>query len=229
MDQTPRGSTPVPDPTELTDKAIAKLKEQLEQFIQGKITNLETRLDGMDTATDLNKAATDKIPCLISEKVKASHDFLTEKISGLKELTLSLVQGINTLKEEKFKELHERLTMVEKHRVEAKQDDASALTAALSAAKEAVSEQNKSNALAITKSETSTMKTLDGINATILTATRALDDKINDLKGRLDRGEGQKTQQVETKGQQNWFISLFVIGGLSLVSIIIGIMALLNH
>src|ERR1035437_3565376 len=78
------------------------------------------------------------------------------------------------------------------------------LDAALAAAKEAVGEQNKSNALSITKSENS-MKEQVNANAN-QTSTRldALADKIEDMKGRIDRGEGGQTGQRYERSEQRY-------------------------
>jgi hypothetical protein len=71
-----------------------------------------------------------------------------------------------------------------------------AVDAALQAAKEAVGEQNKSSALAIAKSETSTVKQIDQLGAQLAAQTKNFDDKIADLKDRLNRVEG-KGERIE--------------------------------
>jgi len=195
----PQGSTPVPDPTVLTT-------QQLVREIAASREIIEERLDAMDIATKLNKEATDKIPCMVQKAIESLKAINDEKFTSIQ------IQ------------FRERDTRTEQTRT----SDKIAVDAALQAAKEAVGEQNKSNALAIAKSETAFTKQLDQIITLITTANKALDDKINDLKGRLDRGEGVKTQQVETKGQQNWFMGLFVIGGLSVISIIVAIVGMLR-
>ncbi len=205
MDTAPRGSTPVPDPTVLTT-------QQLVREIAASREIIETRLDAMDIATQINKVANDNIPRMIDEKVRQLSILVDEKIAGLMEKFHSV--------DVQFKERDTRTEQSSK-------DSKVAVDAALQAAKEAVGEQNKSSALAIAKSEAATNKQLDQIGTLIQTTTKGLDEKINDLKGRLDRGEGQKVSAVENKGQQNWFIGLFVIGGLSVVSIIITVVALI--
>lgn len=76
---------------------------------------------------------------------------------------------------------------------QAAQESRISLDAALAAAKEAVGEQNKSNTQSILKSETSTMKLIDGLQTLMSTNTDATNDKIADLRTRLDRGEGNIT------------------------------------
>jgi hypothetical protein len=101
------------------------------------------------------------------------------------------------------------------------------LDAALAAAKEAVGEQNKSNALSITKSESS-MKEQVSANA-VQAGTRidALSDKFDDLKSRMDRGEGgtsgQRYERTEHRSVQTLSTNIMVGVGL----VIIGALALI--
>ncbi len=197
MDQTPRGSTPVPDPTILTT-------QQLIAAIAATRELLETRLDGMDRATQLNKEQMDKFPQMIDERIHSIEKIRDEKFSTVNEKFRSI--------ETQFKERDTRSEQSSK-------DSKVAVDAALQAAKEAVGEQNKSNALAIAKSETAFTKQLDQIIALITATNKASDEKINDLKGRLDRGEGVKAQAVENKGQMNWLVGAVISGIALLISL----------
>jgi hypothetical protein len=113
MTQTPRGSTPVPDPTVLTT-------QQLTREIAASRELIETRLDAMDKAIALGKANADaqvlKIPCLIRARFDELRRLTDEKFKGV---------------ETQFKERDERADKI----AELGQK---ALEAALSAAKEAV-------------------------------------------------------------------------------------------
>ncbi len=208
MDTEPRGSTPVPDPTILTTQQLVASVVSLKEFIATTRELLETRLDAMDTATRLNKEQMDRIPGMIDEKLAQFKDLAMEKFHSI---------------ETQFKERDTRTEQSSK-------DSKVAVDAALQAAKEAVGEQNKSSALAIAKSETATNKQLDQIGTLINSTNKALDEKINDLKGRLDRGEGQKAQAVENKGQSNWLIGT-VIAGVALIISLGALIALIvqNH
>lgn len=68
--------------------------------------------------------------------------------------------------------------------------DKTAIAAALQAQKEDAAARNESNAIAIAKSEAGFTKQIDGIGALIASASKATDDKISDIKARLDRGDG---------------------------------------
>lgn len=188
-------------PTE-TQKAVASLQLLLETRITGnrqECTNqfraadqasvliravIETRLDGMDKAITLLQDTADKFPARIDEK-----------ITSLQEVHEGKFQSIQT----QFVERDVRTDQTSR-------DSKVAVDAALQAAKEAVAEQNRSSALAIAKSEASTMKQIDQQGLLIQTTAKASDEKIDDIKERLTRIEGmgvgaitaQTTQQTSS-------------------------------
>lgn len=89
-----------------------------------------------------------------------------------------------------------------------------AVDAALQAAKEAVGEQNRSNALAISKSEVTFTKQIDQIGFTLSSIQKSIDDKIDDIKVRFNAIEirvngieGQKRG-----GNEVWAIWFAVTG-----------------
>ncbi len=109
QDTVPRGSTPVPDPTVLTTQQLTIGLAALREI-------LETRLDAMDIATELNKAATDKLPVYICDKIASLSKLVDEKFTGVEKQFVE-----RDTRTDKIAELGQK-----------------ALEAALSAAKEAV-------------------------------------------------------------------------------------------
>jgi Skp family chaperone for outer membrane proteins len=92
-----------------------------------------------------------------------------------------------------------------------------AIAAALQAAKEAVGAQNTSNSIAIAKSESSTLESLRQLRELFLSETKAINEKVDDLKSRLDRGEGKGTGAVERQQNERANIGQ----GLAIVSVLI--------
>jgi hypothetical protein len=151
-----------------------------------------TRLDGMDKAVQLLQDTVNKSPSIAELYAKHEQMFV----------------NIQT----QFKE---RDVRAEQTKTEGKVS----IDAALQAAKEAVSEQNKSNGLAISKSEASTTKQIDQIGVTIETLENSMDGKISDVKERLTLIEGR------TKGiGDSWG---FVVGFVGIISAIGAIIALI--
>jgi len=190
---------PVPDPTLLTT-------QQLLREINGLREVIQTRLDGMDKAIELLQATSDRFPARIDEKI----------------LSLARVH------EEKFDSIRQQFIERDVRTEQTARDSKVAVDAALQAAKEAVGEQNKSSALSIAKSETATMKQIDQLGVLVQTATRALEDKIGDIKDRLTRIEGKgEGQTVQTHSSQA-SVHLVLSGLALLVSLAMAILVVVR-
>jgi hypothetical protein len=137
----------------------------LRELLQEQIAGLIQRMEGADNAVKLLQAFADRTPTTmdVQHEVTSLRGVLLEKISGIKT------------------QLADRDVQTEK----ASRDVKSAVDAAFAAAKEAVAEQNKSNALAIAKSEAGFTKQLDMLGEANKTNMRSVDDKINDMKERV--------------------------------------------
>lgn len=192
---------PNPDPTVLTTQQLLREIENAKAITDREVAaakaTLEARLNGMDKAITLIQAAVDRSPTIAEIFAKFTEKFLS----------------IET-------QFRERDTRTE----QTSRDSKVAVDAALQAAKEAVGEQNKSNGLAIAKSEASTTKQIDGILTLIATTTKAQDDKITDLKDRLQLAENRATGMMQhSKGlADGWG---YIVGALGLL---IGIWAIVS-
>lgn len=213
LSRQPVTTVPTPDPTSRTLEqlaaGIAALKELLlsELGSSGKAVAslreiIEARLDGSDKAIELLQVSTDKLPTKINETVARLQELHNEKF-----VSIAL-------------QFTERDTRTEQTAAQGK----AALDAALAAQKEAVSEQNKSNALAINKSELGFTKQIDSITLLIASTAKGVDDKIDDIKGRLTTIEGQKTGGQMTTAAIVTMVS--VIG--TLIAIVIGVIAIIS-
>ena len=224
----PQGeSVPRPDPTRLTteqlNKEISSLKElmylRMDLTDQKVSTNaiavealpkematmvdhlrgyIETRLVGMDKATQLLQAAGDRMPSHVDEKIAGLYRIMDERFNS-----------VNT-------RFNDRVLATDKANVLAAQDSKEALHNALLAAKDAVVAQNTASQLAIDKSEKATHEQINQLQATIASIEKGLDDKIDGLIGRIDRNEGSDT------GKHTNATSIF-----SIVAMIISILTFL--
>lgn len=187
-----RSSTvPIPDPTALTTDQLLREIKSLKDLI-------ETRLNGMDSAIELRQSAWDRLPEAIDEKIAALKNVHSEKFQ---------------VHEEKFRSIAVQFSERDTRSDQTSRDSKVAVDAALQAAKEAVSEQNKAAALSIAKSESGTDKRIDQQALLITTAAKAADDKIADVKERLSKIEG--------KGEGGKYVIALVI---SLVGMVIAVM-----
>lgn len=189
----------VPDPTPLTTQALFREIAALKELF-------ETRLAAMDKGILLLQAFADKQPTTstVAQSVEALAGLHDEKFSSIAT---------------QFKERDIRTEQSAK-------DSKVAVDAALQAAKEAVGEQNKSNATAMSKSEAAFTKLIDQMSLSIQQLTKAIDDKIGDIKDRLTTIEGRTvvTGEVRKDGRDNMSLIIAAVA----VAIAIGVAFLKN-
>ena len=186
------GLVPRPDPTLLTSAALAREIANLREII-------EARLDAMDHATDLRINQINHTPGEIKEQIEHLEQLQNQKFDGI---------ALQFL---------ERDVRTEQASKAAKE----ALDAALLSAKELVTAQNESNTAAAIKTETSFTKQIDQTATLISTLEKAIDSRINELKERLDRGEGTASgmQSGHDESRANWgLVIAAAVGAASLAA-----------
>jgi hypothetical protein len=171
----PSGWRPVPDPTTLTNELVSKAVAALREII-------ETRLNANDKAVKLLETRQELIPQQIKDEVAHLRQLHDEKFSAI-------IEAIDVFKDT----VNGRFSLGDVQTDKAARDVKSAVDAAFAAAKEAVGEQNKSNALSITKSETAFTKQIDQLSESVRLVVKNTDDKIADLKDRLVAMEGRSS------------------------------------
>ena len=183
--QSPLGGTvPNPDPTVRTVEQLTRDILASREIIEGKIERVEekvtTRLEGMDKAIEVLAKWRDTLPTLIKDEVSYLKDLHEEKFSSIQQRSEMIVSGIQTQFVERDKRT-EQLSLADK----------TAVAAALQAQKESAASTDESNRIANTKMETNFTKLIEQNQILLQQNTKTLDDKINDIKGRQDRGEGR--------------------------------------
>lgn len=215
------GSRPVPDPTVLTTELTQREISALKELIF-------TRLDGIDSTIELQQ-----------EQISARAAAIRDEVQHLKDVFGEKFTSIATQFIERDKRT-EQLSIADK----------TAIAAALQAQKEAAGASNESIAASIAKSEAGFTKQIDQIGSSIGTLSRTFDDKINDVKSRLDKGEGKtsvsdpalaegmrqlsavvtdlaKTRDIGTGhvkgGTDTWAIVLAAVGASAAIATVIGV------
>ena len=204
---------------------------------------ITTRLEAMDKAISLLQASTDKAPEKVMHEIVMMKNVIDSRLDAMDKAIILLqafadkspttaavdqaVRELRSLHEEKFRSIETQFKERDNRVEQTAKDSKIAVDAAFAASKEAVAEQNKSNALSITKSETAFTKQIDGIISLIQTSTKSTDDKITDIKDRIttieSRGMGisltklENLQEARDRGvttTQNWGAVFGVIGGI---------------
>lgn len=160
----PTGWNPPPtvDPTEQSQRALDREATQLRREIKATKDLLSQRLDGIDQAVDVKV-----------QTVTDQHHEIEGHIGHVRELT-----------DEKFSAVTQQFKERDIRSEREARDNKVAVDAAFAAQKESAAETNKSNTLAIAKSEEAQKETVDKLGELFTTAVAALTDKVDDQKER---------------------------------------------
>ena len=187
---------PIPDPTVMTTQALEREISALREII-------EHRMDGSDRVVAL----------------------LKEGLDGRQEDIDAAVGHLQTLHEEKFKSVQTQFTERDVRTEQTAKDSKVAVDAALQAAKEAVGKQQEASDRAIAKNEGATTKQIDLISGQIGALGKSMDDKISDLKDRVNLIDGKTTGHKDTKDDYRSLAALVI----SAVVAVGGLVAFLYH
>lgn len=178
------GSRPIPDPTYLTTQQLireqAGLKELVLSIVQGNFSVIDTRLAGMDRAIELVRVRAAEFPEYVREKVDQLGELNGETLTGASNLLLEKVRSLSDVTTQQFKSIDDRFSEKDK-----------AVSVGLSAQKESAAAQQDSNNAASSKMEDNFTKLLDQGRDLLSEVRRNTELQINDIKSRVDRGEGK--------------------------------------
>ncbi len=239
-----RGSTPIPDPTVLTNLAVSQATDTLRRELLAAVALLDAKLHGQHDVITTRLAGMDEAVRLIEEWRRQLPKEVKSEVNQLEAIG---VERFKTM-DERFKTIEERFSGLDHALVGVKEsidlrfkerdtrseresrDNKVAVDAAFAAQKEAASEQNKSNTLAISKSEAATSETLNKQADLFKSTTDALGARIEDSKQLLSRIDTRLTaiesrgvQVRETQGQSNWAIG----AGISVFALLISLAGLI--
>ena len=143
---------------------------------------------------------------------------LLREIENLRAWAKDARVGHKEIAEERFASLEKQFVLVERQRVEQKSDTEKAVSAALSAAKEAVKEQTTAFGLATDKSEKAMTEQLSQLNVTIDASVAGVNISMGDLKERVAKIEsikqGGREQLSLIYGFTGFLVALLILGGL---------------
>jgi hypothetical protein len=190
----PRGESwrPIPDPTVLTTQQLLRELASLREVY-------DTRIGAMDRAAEVLAETVNRTPTAIQTAIGNLREVHDERFNSI---------------QQQFRERDVRTEQADKARAEA-------LAAALQAAKEAVFEQAQAAAKAADKTELSFTKLIEQTQLQITTVAEGLGDKIADLKGRIDRGEGSTAGAADTRTDQRLNLGTVIAAVALLLSAVI--------
>jgi hypothetical protein len=231
----------VPDPTRLTTEQLRRELATLREII-------ETRLDGMDRATNLVCTQTADVRAEIEQIRARLREETAAEVGQLRELLQTRLDGMDQairlnaeiigrmpaerdaaikhladLHDEKFASIALQFAERDVRTEQATEGAKQALDAALLAQKELVAQHNEANSAAAAKAEASFTKQIDQIGTIIQTLEKALDARITELKERIDRGEGSTAGAAGSRSERRLDTGQ-VLTTLSVLAAVIGLL-----
>ncbi len=161
---------PIPDPTVLTTAQLDRTIIAFRELMESELAALRATVQ---QAVEAASAENTHLKELKHEHFGAIHIEL---------------ETIRAHVATSFRERDERLAISQRASQEA-------LTAALAI----VSAQNKASETAVSKAEAATAKQFDNVLSLLTSISKVTDEKVGDLKGRLDRGEGAHSGGIDMK------------------------------
>jgi cation transport regulator ChaB len=183
-----------PDPTILTTEQLLRAVQSERDYVDGRISVLEQRLNAMDTATKL-----------LNETVNRTPTQIQSEISHVREIMGTELASVQT-------QFRERDTRQERE----SKDNKVAVDAAFAAQKEAAAKQDDSNQKAIDKSERATNEALKTQGELFRSTTDGLKEQVNRLE--LTVGGIQSTKQGTSEAVK----ALYAFAAFVLVLLLIG-------
>lgn len=172
----------VSDPSALTTQQLLRVVSSLDAVFTERLEGVRVRLDAMDKAYTLFHEDLVRVPTQTDRAVaqlKELHEkMFTEKFATIEEKLISL--------QIRLEERDERVK-------QAALDTKIGVDAALAAQEKSVSKQNEANAMATAKSEEQFTRQIEQLRLLQDTTTRAMSEKIDDVKDLVLRGEGRHT------------------------------------
>lgn len=187
---------PVPDPTEMTTEALKREIAGLKELLEARTNASVKEMGYVKELIEMRLAEMDKAIKLVHEDRQYFPNRIDEKITAVAAVNDARFRNLDT-------RFEERDSRTEAHNASSKM----AVDAALQAAKEAVS-----------KSEMATVKQIDQQSQMLASISKALDEKIDDVKDRLTRlegaGEGQIAQRTTSQASSSFALAIisFIIG-----------------
>lgn len=129
---------------------------------------------------------------LTTEALMREVQALRRDLAAIREFVLSEIGHVKELSTTMFEAVQREFEGIAARTAEQKSDTSKALDAALLSARDAVQLQTEAFAIATAKSESSTTKQIDALGLSVDRLGAQLDDKINDVKDRLNRVEAKK-------------------------------------
>jgi hypothetical protein len=207
--------------TDVVDKLAVAEKAMNAKFAESELSRADALNKaaqsiqiGLDKADRQVQLSLDRMSLEFRGTLTKAEERLQQDFAERDKIINEKVEHLRSLHDEKFDSIATQFRERDTRTEQTSKDSKVAVDAALQAAKEAVGEQNKSNALSISKSEAAFTKQIDQIGTLITTTAKNVDDKIDDLKARIGAIEARGSAYSQGFG--------FIATGIGIVAAIVG-------
>lgn len=209
----------------------AQMQAIADRAVRNLRTELNTKINAMEQATSLWHDDLVRVPTDVQKTTDALRDFLEEfvgrTLSDLRgeigreiETTRGDITQMRAVSDERQKFIEKQFLLLKESHETFVLTNGTAIERAFNAQKEVANETQRFSEKAIAKSETATAEAIKATNNTFDAAFRGLNDRYNDLKSRLDRGEGLgfgRDRAGEQSSSRLFSVAALVIAGGTLV------------
>ena len=164
---------------------VQVVSDMVERAVGNSTAVTNARIDGVERGIEQFQADLVRVPTSVDRA-----------ISGLREVLEAKIDKNSAVSIERFLRIDAAFTERDKRAEQLAQASSTAIAAALQAQKEAAGEAQKSSAAAIAKAETATSESIRQLQALFQTSIQALNLQVQDVKSRLDKGEGGAISRV---------------------------------
>ena len=186
----------------IADRSNTTLRNELTPRIDSIVEAIKVaHEDFVRVPTDVQKSVT-ALQALLEQYIRASLATLQAEIGRELERIHGSTDKLSEVSDERFRSIAVQFTLLKQATEQLDIANKTAIAAALQAQKEQAEETKRTSQTAIAKSEASTGEAIKALTSSTGEAIKALttnfntaitgiEVRINDLKGRLDRGEGK--------------------------------------
>jgi len=204
------------DPTELTDRAISRLKKAVTEEIDSKLAVRDERLSGIDEATELRLQTVENLSATVDREIDHAKEVLRVQIVADSRFEHAEVEHLREVDNLRFQSA-ERLAARESEL------NAVALAAAFAAQKEASAKEAEYMRTTSVKTESATTQAINKLGELFATQFGGLSGNMSDIKDRVSKMENVKVGATENR---SGLYALIAAAGL-LVLVTIGLVTLI--
>ena len=172
---------------------IRIISDLVERTVKNSTDVFNARVDGIERGIEIFQADLVRVPTAVDRA-----------IDGLRELVEAKIEKNSVVSVERFLRIDSQFVERDKRAEQLALASSTAIAAALQAQKEAAGEAQKSSAAAIAKAETATSESIRQLQTLFQTSIQALNLQVQDVKSRLDKGEGVGAGRIGAVSDQRY-------------------------